>query len=56
MIDPVCWERAVVRAVLSALEMGVTNLVVGGLGVLVLGWGMRRLGNPSLEMVVKRGR
>ena len=56
MIEPVCWERAVVRAALSALEMGVTSLVVGVLGVLGLGWGMRRLGNPSLDMVAKRGR
>jgi hypothetical protein len=52
MIEPVCWKRAA----LSALEMGVTSLVVGVLGVLGLGWGMRRLGSPSLDMVAKRGR
>jgi hypothetical protein len=56
MIEPVCWERAVVRAALSALEMGVTSLVMCVLGVLGLGWGMRRLGNPSLDMVARRGR
>ncbi len=44
------------RAVLSVVEMGVTNLVVSGLGVLGLGWGVRRLGNLSLDKVAIRGR